>query len=89
MNHSVLEKRIQSLKAKLDAMQPKQPPPLLVIAFDSRVHDLAPEGTRACDDDVDDLPNTFAMIPLGYRGPLPEGIPIFDFSMTGRRGDEQ
>jgi hypothetical protein len=37
----------------------------------------------------DGLPDTFVMVPPGYRGPLPEGIPTFEeWSLISERKRE-
>jgi hypothetical protein len=66
VNLSALEKRVESLKAKLEELRPKEPPPLLVIEFCTELNPLAPEGTKACDHD-DGWPKRLVLKPPGYR----------------------
>ena len=91
MNLANLEKRVQSLKARLDKLRPKQAAPPLVIEFCREVNKNAPFGTRArADRDGDDeRPSCFAMIPPGCTEPVPDGVLTFDQWSRFKKGDSK
>jgi hypothetical protein len=79
MNSAAMEKRIQSLRAKVEELKPKEPPPMLIIRFCDEVNPNAPPGTTATDDLEDDgLPDEFVMVPPGNHEPLPEGLLTYE-----------
>ena len=94
MNLAAIEKRVQALRARLDAMKPKESAPPLVIEFCSKVNKNAPSGTRA-DEGLAPLPEgmrSFVMVPPGYNGPLPEGVLTLEewsrWSQSLRKGND-
>jgi hypothetical protein len=89
MNLAAIEKRVQSLKARLDKLRPQQAPPPLVIEFCRQLNRNAPEGTRARDDGDDDRPSCFAMIPPGCTEPAPDGVLTFDQWSRVKKGDSK
>jgi hypothetical protein len=80
MNLANLEKRVQALKSRLDALQPKESAPPLILTICCEINRNAPSGTKSNDDGVE-LPEgmrSFAMIPPGCSQPPPDGVPTFE-----------
>jgi hypothetical protein len=75
MNLGKLEKLADDLKARIEALQPKESPPPLVFRYCDDVNPNAPSGTTADPDgDDENARDTLIMLPPGYRGPLKEGL---------------
>lgn len=81
-----IEGRLNCLGRRLGLLKPVEAPPL-VIRFEGAVNRRAPSGTVRGEPDAFDA---FVMVPLGYHGPLPKGIPTFDeWSLTHSKDDEK
>ena len=70
MNYESLARRIQSLKAMLESLRPKQSPPALVVEFVAEINKNAPEGTTNPWNDGP-RPDRMVMVPVGCRDQLP------------------
>lgn len=78
LNLAKVVKRVDELKRRLERVTPKASPPPLIIEFCCEVNRNASSGVRARAEGDKLKGNKFVLVPPGYRGPLPEGVPTHD-----------